>query len=57
MLVIFDDKMHWFQIKQVVLLVANGTLLLLKIKFHPVTSLVFLVLLSFPMCRRFETRY
>lgn len=57
MLVIFDDKLHWFQSKLVLLLVANGSLLLLKINFHPSISLVILLFLSFPMSHRFETRY
>lgn len=57
MLVIFDNKLHWFQVKNILLMQTNGTLLMMKIGFHPVSSLLLLSLISYPLCKRFEKEY
>jgi hypothetical protein len=57
MLVIFDNKLHWFQIKDIMMVMINGTLLMMKINFHPTTSFVLLWFISYPFCKRIEKLY
>lgn len=57
MLVVYDYKLHWFQIRDVCLITFNGMLFTAKVDMHPITSLSILFVLTMPWYNRIANQY
>ena len=54
LLLIFDERLHWFQIKNVCVFAMNGMLVVMQVGVRPSVTLPLLYLVVYPLSKRFE---
>ena len=55
-MLVFDEKLHWFQIKNVCLFGLNGMLVVMQIGLRPSFTLPILFIITYPLSKRFEKK-
>lgn len=57
MLLIFEQRMHFFQHKIIMLTTLNSLFILMAVQVNPGATLVLLYIITGPICRRLEKEF